>query len=784
MELFKLAGKIVIDGEAEASRVLQAIASKATSIATQISDKLEVKLNVDTRRAEDAFEDLSTTIAAQERVLESLKRDYSSVVLEQGKNSKSARTLSKEIKSVSKELNENKTKLNSAEQAADKFDRTLDDLGDSAKSAGNGGFTVLKGALSNLVAQGFSKLVSAGTELISGAASYQSSLEGYNTSFTVMTGSAEKAAQVTEQLGVIAAETPFEMTTLADTTQLLMNYGLSADDAMAKMKMLGDISQGNSDKMGRVAMAYGQMSSAGKVHLEDVKQMIEAGFNPLQEISETTGESMNSLYKRISKGTLSVDEITASMERSTSEGGKYFGSMEMQAQTFQGRLSTLKDTVNMSLGTALSGAMSRLSNEILPKVTAAIEKIDWETLGEKIAAIADKIIDLGLWVVDNWELVETGLVAIGAAILAWKVVGLIQSIVSALKGMTLAQAALNLVMSMNPIGLIVAAIAALIAAFVMLWNKCDWFREFWINLWEGIKKACANAWKWIEEKFSKAWQLCKDIWKAAGAWFSKIWSDIKNAFSNVGSWFREKFNSAKQGVQKAWSNVKNFFSSIWNGIKGVFSGIGGWFSDKFNSAKQSVQNAWSGVKSFFSGIFTSIKNTFAKVKDAITKPFRTAIDKVKGLFNKLKLKFPSIKLPHFSVSPQGWKIGDLLKGSIPKLSIDWYAKAMENGMILDEPTIFGMNSAGQLMGAGEVGSETVVGTGSLLNMINGAVREETNALSYRMDRVINLLSIFFPQILDNMGSDIVADDGAILARYVPKINSRLSDIQKRNGRGG
>ena len=112
-----------------------------------------------------------------------------------------------------------------------------------------------------------------------------------------------------------------------------MVSGFSADEAMDKMMMLGDISQGSAEKMSRIATAYGQMSSAGKVSLEDVKQMIEAGFNPLQEISESTGESMASLYDRISKGTISVDEITASM-RATYEGGKYFQSMEKQSQTF------------------------------------------------------------------------------------------------------------------------------------------------------------------------------------------------------------------------------------------------------------------------------------------------------------------------------------------------------------------------------------------------------------------------------------------------------------------
>lgn len=197
-------------------------------------------------------------------------------------------------------------------------------------------------------------------------AKYNSTIEQYATSFEVMTGSAEKATEVTEKLKKIGAETPFEMTDLADTTQLLMNYGFTADDAISKMQMLGDISQGSADKMNRIAMAYGQMSSAGKVQLEDVKQMIEAGFNPLQEISESTGESMESLYDRISKGTISVDEITASMERSTSAGGKYFQSMGKQSQTVSGQLSTLKDNTSQLLGSLSNNFSTALGGEILP----------------------------------------------------------------------------------------------------------------------------------------------------------------------------------------------------------------------------------------------------------------------------------------------------------------------------------------------------------------------------------------------------------------------------------
>ena len=111
--------------------------------------------------------------------------------------------------------------------------------------------------------------------LIGFGVKYNSEIEQLQTSFEVMTGSAEKAQSIIKELQEIGAKTPFEVKGLAETTQLLMNYGLEADDAIDKMMMLGDIAQGSSEKMNRIAMAYGQMSSAGKVSLEDVKQMID-----------------------------------------------------------------------------------------------------------------------------------------------------------------------------------------------------------------------------------------------------------------------------------------------------------------------------------------------------------------------------------------------------------------------------------------------------------------------------------------------------------------------------
>lgn len=253
-----------------------------------------------------------------------------------------------------------------------KFDTEINESGFNSGISKLGGIAK-KGAGVAVAAVG-AVTAALGAGVVAGV-KYNASIESYQTSFEVMTGSAEKAAEVIDKLKKVGAETPFELPDLADTTQLLMNYGFSADEAMDSMMMLGDISQGSAEKMSRIATAYGQMSSAGKVSLEDVKQMIEAGFNPLQEISKSTGESMASLYDRISKGTISVDEITASMQRATSEGGKYFQSMEKQSQTFSGLISTLKDNAQQLLGEVVKPISDGLTESLLPAAISAIEQL-------------------------------------------------------------------------------------------------------------------------------------------------------------------------------------------------------------------------------------------------------------------------------------------------------------------------------------------------------------------------------------------------------------------------
>lgn len=320
--------------------------------------------------------------------------------------------------------------------AADDASKAVDNLGDDAKTASKdekslGDEAKTAGDKVDKMAQraeaGGKKIESAFKKAFTaiGAAvgasigigvNFNKQMETYQTSFEVMTGSYETAANLVEELKNRAAATPFDLTDLADTTQLLMNYGFTTDNVISSMEMLGDIAQGDSDKLTRVATAYGQMSSAGKVSLEDVKQMIEAGFNPLQEITQTTGESMASLYDRISHGTISVDEITAAMIRSTSEGGKYYKSMDKQSQTLQGRWNTLKDTFAEATGKLTKGINDWLSNKGIPAANKAIEWLSENF--EDLVPIIETVIAAaaGFYIAFKFQDVIKGIQDVGAAL--------------------------------------------------------------------------------------------------------------------------------------------------------------------------------------------------------------------------------------------------------------------------------------------------------------------------------------------------------------------------------
>ena len=202
-------------------------------------------------------------------------------------------------------------------------------------------------------------------EVVKSGVDYNATMESYLTNFKVMLGSEEAAATKLSEIRKMAATTPFSLDNLTGGTQTLLQFGIAADDTTGVLQRLGDISLGNAEKLQTLTRAYGKMSSAQKVTLENVNMMIDAGFNPLNQICDATGESMSDLYKRISDGKVSFSELEAAVEAATSQGGQFYNGMLEASQTFSGRMSTLTDNTKALLG-ALSDSFYSSLSDLLP----------------------------------------------------------------------------------------------------------------------------------------------------------------------------------------------------------------------------------------------------------------------------------------------------------------------------------------------------------------------------------------------------------------------------------
>ena len=220
-------------------------------------------------------------------------------------------------------------------------------------------------AAGQLIADFSKKAASSLQSVVKSGLDYNRSMESYLTNFKVMLGDEQLAAEKLEEIRRMAASTPFSLSDLTEGTQTLLQFGIAADDTTGVLQRLGDISLGNADKLQTLVRAYGKMSSAQKVTLENVNMMIDAGFNPLNQICDATGESMSALYKRISDGKVSFNELEAAVAAATSEGGQFYNGMLEASQTFNGRLSTLTDNTKALLG-ALSDSFYSSLSDLLP----------------------------------------------------------------------------------------------------------------------------------------------------------------------------------------------------------------------------------------------------------------------------------------------------------------------------------------------------------------------------------------------------------------------------------
>jgi tape measure domain-containing protein len=182
------------------------------------------------------------------------------------------------------------------------------------------------------------------------ALSTAAELEQTSVAFEVFTGSAETASKMLAQLKAQALKSPMQFLDITKGAQILLQYGLTAEQVVPITQMLGDVSAGNADKFNRLALAFGQVNASGRLMGQEARQMINAGFNPLQAISDKTGASMAVLTQRMHDGQISVKEVGDAFIAATSEGGRFFGMADKQSQTLQGAFNKLSESVTFAMG--------------------------------------------------------------------------------------------------------------------------------------------------------------------------------------------------------------------------------------------------------------------------------------------------------------------------------------------------------------------------------------------------------------------------------------------------
>ena len=260
------------------------------------------------------------------------------------------------------------------------------------------------------------------------------------------------------------------------------------------------------------------------------------------------------------------------------------------------------------------------------------------------------------------------------------------------------------------------------------------------------------------------------VWNAINWWNlgKGLINGIKNGITSMGgsltSTAKNLFESLKNNVSNIFNNIKKVIESPISGAKTKVLAI-------IRELQNGVRVGFNFIKSHASSVWNGIKNAIMSPMSTAANFVKAIINKIKGFFN-FRISWPHIPLPHFNIKPNGWNVGDLLKGKIPSLGIKWYAQAMDNPMILDAPTIFGMSN-GQMLGAGEAGAEVVAGRDTLMKMINQASNNRADEILEALHRIIALLSdedrmhdIIVKALND--GSFAVMLDGREVGRVVRK----------------
>lgn len=482
----------------------------------------------------------------------------------------------------------------------------------------------------------------------------------------------------------------------------------------------------------------------GILHSSELGE-VQGSLADALEWSGTTVESFNEELAKCTSAEERQDLITKKLNET------YKGASAQYQATNKDIIESRKAQERLSDAMAKVG---EIGEPIMTSIKNAIASMVEKTV-PLIENMIEKFQDMSKWVKDNedtvhkWVAVIIGAtVSIGTFLLILNWGKIMTAAANAIKVVRTAMLALNTAMLANPIGLVIAAIAGLVVAFVYLWNNCESFRKFWQNLWKIIKKASSDA-----------------------------WTAIKNTFSSIGKWFSDKFALVQKAGKDAMEKTKKWFSDSYKKITSTFSNIGSWFKGKFQNAWSSIKSVFSGWGSFFSGLWSSIKNKFSSIGstlgsamgNAVKSGLNKVLSKVENTINK------GVSLINSAIGLAN-KLPGINVGKVPKISLPRLAR----GAVLEKGQV------GILEGSG---AEAVVPLENNKKWLT-KVAEDLNEIqminqqpvTYSNDSVVNRLDRVIGLLERLLSMNIYLDSGTLIGELTPAIDSRLGKIYSKNNR--
>ena len=459
-----------------------------------------------------------------------------------------------------------------------------------------------------------------------------------NTNVSMMGETFKYAAPIAGALGFSVEDT-------AEAIGLMANAGIKGSQAGTSLRTIMTNLSGDvkicGQNIGEVTIATTNADGSMR-DLSDILADCRVAFSGLSESEQAAAaealvgkNAMSGLLALMNASKGDIDKLSGAIDNCN---GAAQNMADIMNDNLEGQLTILKSQLQelaISFGEILLPAVKKIVGWIQGFINVLNSLPD----GVKETIVTIALIAAALGPV---------LIIVGKVISA---IGTIMTIIPKLAGVINAAkgviAAFNAVCAANPYVLIIAAIVALVAAFIYLWNNCEEFRQFWIDLWEGIKEIAIAVWEALKEFFKAAWEFIKTtaetVWNALASFFTSLWEGIKNTFTTVvnaiSTFLTTMWNTIKTVAETVWNAISTFFTTIWNAIKTtvttVVTAISTFLTTAWNAIKTTVSTVLNAIKSVFETIWNAIKNTVTTVVNGIKNTITTVWTNIKNTVTNL-----------------------------------------------------------------------------------------------------------------------------------------------------